>query len=285
MSFETSRDVLTWYEKQPRALTQEFLSSIDWAQVKKFPLDPRFVPVLIYMRDVETLTDIYYSHLRRTPTGKDPIIGKFMERWGTEELLHGEVLHRFLCEAGYEDGDNWQAAARNGITLSYKLSSRVISALTNCVGNKFTAAHMVYGAVNEMSTLQGYRRLIELAKHPILTEILRRVMREEAVHAQFYYHVGRLELERSNFSQKLARFVIKNFYVPVGQGAKPAADANNTITTLFGDREGLKILDKNVTRRIQQLPGLSAVNTVTEKLGGIIKAHQLLDDSPFASQI
>src|SRR5687767_7521958 len=30
MSFETNRDVLDWYERQPRALTPEFISSIPW---------------------------------------------------------------------------------------------------------------------------------------------------------------------------------------------------------------------------------------------------------------
>jgi hypothetical protein len=72
--FETNLDVLNWYEKQPRALTKEFLDSIRWEDVKKYPLDKRFVPVLFYMRDVESLTDIYYKQLLRTPTGKDKVI-------------------------------------------------------------------------------------------------------------------------------------------------------------------------------------------------------------------
>jgi len=70
MAFETKQEVLNWYEKQQRALTPEFIADIPWNTVKNHSLDPRFVPVLLYMRDVESLTDMYYSELRRTPTGR-----------------------------------------------------------------------------------------------------------------------------------------------------------------------------------------------------------------------
>ncbi|HEY0428256.1 MAG TPA: hypothetical protein VGC76_10780 [Pyrinomonadaceae bacterium] len=106
MTFETNRDVLNWYEKQPRALSKEFLDKIRWNDVKKYELDARFVPVLMYMRDVEVLTDMYYTELRRTPTGKDPVISRFMERWSAEELTHAELLNRFLAEAGVRTDDD-----------------------------------------------------------------------------------------------------------------------------------------------------------------------------------
>jgi hypothetical protein len=267
--FETNLDVLNWYEKQPRALTKEFLDSIRWEDVKKYPLDKRFVPVLLYMRDVESLTDIYHKQLLRTPTGKDKVIGKFMDRWGVEELMHGDLINRFLIEAGIEIDEDWQAQALRDVPMLYKINTYLTTMLTNCVGKKFTAAHMTYGAINEMTTLQGYRRLIEMANHPILTIILREIMREESVHTQFYWSVARLELQKSEFAQKLSRFVISKFWVPVGQGAKPARDANNTISTLFAGDEGLNCIDKFITRRVQQLPGFVGLNTITERIGSV----------------
>ncbi len=33
MTFETNRDVLDWYEKQPRTSTKEFISRIKWNEV------------------------------------------------------------------------------------------------------------------------------------------------------------------------------------------------------------------------------------------------------------
>ena len=82
MTFETNKDVLEWYERQPRTLTPEFIASIPWHEVRDHALNARFVPVLLYMRDVETLTDMYHREMLRTPTGKDPYISKFMERSG-----------------------------------------------------------------------------------------------------------------------------------------------------------------------------------------------------------
>src|ERR1700755_1360229 len=126
MLFETNKEVLDWYERQPRALTKEFIAGIPWHTVKDYPLDKRFVPVLLYMRDVEVLTEMYHSDLRRTPTGKDPVISKFMEKWGLEEITHGEILNRFLNEAGVRT-DNWRDEMRGNITRAYKMNVRLIT--------------------------------------------------------------------------------------------------------------------------------------------------------------
>jgi hypothetical protein len=269
MSFETNLDVLNWYEKQPQTITKNFMESIAWDDVKNYPIDKSFVPVLIYMRDVETLTEMYHQELMRTPTGKDKVISKFMDRWGTEELVHGELINRFLNEAGIETSESWQTDMKKEVPWSYKANAYVSTMLTNCIGRKFTGVHMTFGAINEMSTLQGYRRLSNLANHPVLTHILRAIMREESAHTQFYWHIARLELQRSEFAQKMARFVIRNFWAPVGQGAKATKDSNYTIKTLFGDNEGLAWIDKNITQKLHNLPGFSDLNTITERISTI----------------
>src|SRR5678809_833090 len=172
MTFETKQEVLDWYEKQPRALTPEFISAIPWGEVRKYKLDRSFVPVLVYMRDVETLTDMYHRELQRTPTGKDPVISKFMERWGVEEITHGEVLNRFLNEAGFHTDEQWQDKVRRNVSKAYIANTYLTALLARFIGKKFTATHMTFGAVHEMSTAQGYRQLAKLAGHPVLTQLL-----------------------------------------------------------------------------------------------------------------
>lgn len=125
---------------------------IRWSDVKNYPLDKRLIPVLLYMRDVETLTDVYYEELRRTPTGKDPIISKFMERWSVEEQTHGELLNRFLNEAGFSTDEKWQTNVIGSVSTSYTVTNYLITTLTNLVGKRFTATHMTFGAIHEMST-------------------------------------------------------------------------------------------------------------------------------------
>lgn len=269
MIFETDKEVLDWYDKQPRALTKEFISSIPWEDVPRYPLNPKFVPVMLYMRDIEIFTEVYHNELKRTPTGKDPVISRFMERWGVEEITHGEVLNRFLNEAGYPTSDNWMEEAKKTIPFSYTAESYISMTLMNFVGRSFTGAHMTWGAINEMTAQQAYRRLWMLAEHPVLEKILRAIVREESAHTQFYWSIARLELKRSEFAQKLARFIIKKFWSPVGQGTKPAKDANLMITTLFNGEEGFSFIDKFVTQRLQQLPGFNNVNTVSERVASI----------------
>jgi hypothetical protein len=269
MNFETNRDVLEWYERQPRALTPEFISSIPWHEVRNHPIDKRFIPVLLYMRDVETLTDMYHRELLRTPTGKDPHISKFMERWGVEEITHGEVLNRFLNEIGVETAENWQDEVRRNVSAAYNTKAYLLTALTNLIGKNFTAAHMTFGAIHEMEAAQGYRRLSALSNHPVLTHILNAVIREESAHNQFYWSVARLELRKNQFAQKLARFVVENFWAPVGQGSLARNRTEYVIGVLFSDKDALAVVDKTVTKRVRQLPGFGDITKMTETIGSI----------------
>ncbi|HEX8181961.1 MAG TPA: acyl-ACP desaturase [Pyrinomonadaceae bacterium] len=267
--FETESDVLAWYEEQPRALTEDFVNSIPWAEVREHPLDPAFVPVLIYMRDVEAFTDIYYEELRRTPTGKSPVIKKFMDRWSVEEFQHATLLNRFLNEAGIPTSKKWFAEARAAIPFNYTFENRLYPIITNCFGTNFSAVHMTWGAINEMTTLQGYRRLWQLAKHPVLETLLRAIAQEEAAHSKFYWNIARLKLERSGFAQRLARTVISKFWTPVGQGTKPKREANYLIATLFKGEDGVDFFDRNVNERLERLPGFAGVKTITQRIARI----------------
>jgi len=271
MRFETKQDVLDWYEKQPRSLTHKFISAIPWDDVDKYPLDKRFVPVLLYMRDVETLTDMYHEELLRTPTGKDPVIAKFMERWGVEELTHGEVINRFLNQAGIVTDEKWQAQVRKTVSKLYRMNTYLITSLTNLIGKKFTATHMTFGAIHEMSTAQGYRRLIELADHPVLTKILGGILREESAHTQFYRSVALIELRQNELSRRIARAVIDRFWQPVGQGSLHKSRTHYMINTLFGGISGLELLEKTVNDRVKQFPGFADLTRITETVKDITR--------------
>jgi len=266
MAFETKKDVLDWFESQPRALTPEFIDSIPWGEVGNCPVDKRLIPVLLYMRDIEILTDMYHQELLRTPTGKDPVISKFMERWGVEEITHGELINRFINEAGHETPPEWKEQIRKSVSRYYHLYARLLTSLTNCVGKSFTATHMTYGTINELSAAQSYRRLIEIADHPVLTQILTGIIREESVHTHFYLNIARLELKKSHYSKRIARFVIEKFWNPVGSGARSQVLTDYTVATLFGDAEGLEWIDRLVTQKVAVLPGFEGMTRVTDRI-------------------
>lgn len=274
--FETDKEVLDWYERQPRALSKEYVNNIRWKEIKNYPINPAFVPVLIYMRDIEYFTDMYYQELRRTPTGKDPIIRKFMDRWSIEELHHANLLNRFLEEAGYPSGENWRHEATGKIPKMYTIGSFLIDHATRPFGKYFHGAHMVWGAINEITAMQAYRRLSELAGHPVLKELLIGIVQEESIHGSFYWNVARVKLAEKKFSRDLARFIIGKFWSPVGAGAKREADANYVMATLFPGKDGLELFDRKIGNRIERLPGFFGFKGLTERIAPIVQGKSEL---------
>lgn len=266
---ETDRDVLQWYETQPRAVNKELLDSIPWHEINDYELKDEFFRVLLYMRDIESFTELYYRELLRTPTGKDPIIRKFMDRWNEEEYEHGALINRFLNEAGVPTEKDWRAAAKQKIPWSYRVEYFVGPYITNCFGRYFSGAHMVWGTINEFTTLQAYRRLWTIAGHPVLEKLLRAIAQEESIHAYFYWSIARLELKRSKFSERLARFIITRFWAPVGHGTKPQAEEDYIISTLFGGPEGVQFFDKGVNQRLEQLPGFEGNKVATRRIASV----------------
>jgi hypothetical protein len=269
--FETDKEVLDWYERQPRALSKEFVNSIDWDEIKNHPLNPAFVPVLVYMRDIEYFTDMYYQELRRTPTGKDPVIRKFMDRWSIEELHHGNLLNRFLEEAGFPTGKNWQTEATRKIPRLYVIGSYLVDHASRPFGKYFHGAHMVWGAINEITAMNAYRRLADLSGHPVLKQLLVGIVQEESIHGSFYWNVARVKLAEKQFSRILARFIIGKFWTPVGQGAKPRVEANYVMKTLFPGKEGLELFDRKIENRIERLPGFLGFKGLTERIAPIVQ--------------
>lgn len=261
--------ILDTYQSQPRQLSDTYLSKINWSEVKNYPLDSKFIRVLLYFRDIETLTDMYHKELSHTPTGRDPLIRKFMDRWRDEEALHGSLLNRFLNELGYDTGADWLQKVRQAVPSSYRVATTISLSLANLFGKQFTAVHMTFGTVHELSTLQGYRRLWEQSQHPILEYILRGIAAEEAIHILFYRSIARLKLEQSRFAQQLSRFIIDHFWSPVGQGSRPASETNYVIGTLFSGPEGVEAADKHINQLIEKLPGFQNFTRVKDRIADI----------------
>lgn len=262
--FETERDALKWYESEPRLITPEFVNSIPWQDVKNHPFDASFIPIMSYMRDVEVLTPLYHRELLNGPAGKIPAITSFMDRWQEEEPRHGELLNRFMEEAGYPSEKDWQKTTYANVPLGYRLKMPVQHMFTKVFGSNFGAVHMTWGAIQEYTTMTAYRRLWTLAKHPVLEHILKAIAREETRHALFYWSVARIQLRASSFRQRLARFLVENFWTPVGQGSKLKKDTDHVARTLFADESGLHLFDQSVTSRIASLPGFDQFTFVTE---------------------
>ncbi len=238
--------------------------AVNWQDVKNHPLPSDAVRTLRYMQDVESHTIIYLRDLLSTHAVEDPVIAGFLATWFYEETAHGRALARFLTELGHPLGPSATGARP-------WLSERIEALGTAClaaVWREFPVVHMTWGAINELTTLTGYRRLAERAGHPILDELLTLIMRDESRHFGFYFEQAAQRLARSGRGRRLTRTLVDRFWDPVGAGVQPASETRFLARYLFSGSDGHAAADV-VDRTIRRLPGFED----TELLSAWIARH------------
>jgi len=128
---------------------------------------------------------------------------------------------------------------------------RIASHLTR----HFPAVHMTWGAINELATLTGYHALLDRARHPMLTTVLSRIIKDERRHFSFYFNQARRMLQDPT-AQRITSFIVRYFWTPVGSPVRGDADAHRVCAFLFGGADGRARLAE-VDSTIARLPGLN----------------------------
>jgi hypothetical protein len=228
------------------------LRGIDWAAVPCHPLSAATVRTLRYMQDIETHTVIYLRTMLSTRAIDDPDVATFLACWFYEETFHGRALASFLEAAGHPVAPRPRSVEPLGERLIGVLTHRVARAWPD-----FVAVHMVWGAINELTTLTGYKRLARLADHPVLTELLARIVRDESRHFEFYFQQAARRLLRPR-TARIARWLVDRFWAPVGSGVQPAEETRFLAAYLFADAPG-RHAAASVDRTIRTLPGFEDV--------------------------
>ena len=230
------------------------LAAIDWAAVPKHPVPPEAIRTMRFMQDIESHTIIYLRSLLATRAIDDPDVATFLACWVYEETFHGLAIQRFLQAAGSRVGERPEPRGQES------WSKRIEAAATAMVSKawpSFCAVHMTWGAINELTTLTGYRRLAALTGHPVLVELTERIALDESRHFFFYYRQAELRLRRRGVA-RTARFLVDRFWAPVGSGVQPYSELCFLATYLFGGAEGLAAARK-VDETIRRLPGFETV--------------------------
>src|SRR5919108_1660883 len=173
-----------------RASKKLDLSHLDWEDIPNHPLTDGDVMCLHYMMDIETHTVIYLRDLLATRAAHDPYVTGFLACWVYEELWHGEAFSDFLRAYGIElpaepklpDGSTPKPTRprrvrqlREQVGAGHKLSL-LPTMLGSILTRDFIAIHMTWGAINELTTLTGYHQLIRRSSHPVLHQMLRKVI-------------------------------------------------------------------------------------------------------------
>jgi rubrerythrin len=261
------------------------LSEIDWADIPNHPLSDGDVMSMHYMMDIETHTVIYLRDLLATRASGDPYVTAFLACWVYEELWHGEAFSDFLRAYGIEvpaepklpDGSTPMptrptrtSKLREQLGVGHKLSL-LPTMIGSMLVRDFVALHMTWGAINELSTLTGYYQLIRRSDHPVLHQMLRRVIQDERRHFAFYRAQAKARLEGNPRAGKIVRLALKAFWTPVGAGPKSQEEVDALAIYLFGDSpEGRQALCE-IDATISELPGLEGLTLLEDALDAALE--------------
>jgi hypothetical protein len=236
-------------------------TDIDYGRFATERLSDDVLRCLGYMHDVEHHTVCYLRDLLVTRVHRDPRITTFLSCWAYEELWHGEAIGKVLAAHGEPSGDERLVGVRRPHSLADRLSPLTM-AITSAATEHLTAVHMTWGAINEWTTQAGYARLASRADHPVLSELLRRIMKQEGRHIDFYASEATHRLAGSRSAQKITRWALTHRWAPVGSGVMPPSEVDHLVTHLFGGDDGLAAAER-IDRRIDRFPGLEGLRLVT----------------------
>jgi hypothetical protein len=226
---------------------------------------------------------IYLRDLLATRAATDPYVTAFLACWVYEELWHGEAFSDFLRAFGIEepieprlpDGSTPMPTRPNrlrqmrtnvGVGNGFGIVPSMIgSALTR----NFVAIHMAWGAINELTTLTSYYQLIRRSSHPVLHQMLRRVIQDERRHFAFYRAQAKARMERNPAAGRIVRRALEAFWTPVGAGVKTQEEVDALGLYLFGDgsEDGAAAI-ADIDETIAALPGLEGLTLLGDYLDG-----------------
>ncbi|MHB8585669.1 MAG: acyl-ACP desaturase [Thermoplasmatota archaeon] len=240
-----------------RNSTRVNTDDLAWDAVRDHSLRNGEVRFLTYMMNIESHTIVYLRDLLSTSAIEDTDITAFLSCWAYEEFFHGYYLERFL--KAYVGTDAVHNSTKARLDEEGRVKSAFKRALTpglTALSPDFAATHMTWGASQEYTTLHGYEALARQSEHPVLKEIMARIVKDERRHFAFYYNVAKARLERSPFMQRETRWFMDHLWRPVGAGAMPKGELDFVAWYLFRDPQGLADV-AHVDAVMGRLPGMN----------------------------
>lgn len=258
MSLERRPFDLAAFERRTGRLK---FDDLDLDTFRTHPLDPATLRCLRSMHDIESHTVCYLRDLLVTRAHRDPEVTAFMTHWNVEEYWHGEAIAQVLRAHDVVAGPPRIATVR---ARRRRDSIRPLAFwAASLVGDQIVAVSMAWGAINEMLTQASYGQLAAKADHPTLTPLLRRIMKQEGGHIDFYSWQARRRLDEGGSARRFTRRVLQRWWEPVGAGVVDGRETAFMARHLFGDPPGQAAADR-IDRQVQRLPGLDGLTIVRD---------------------
>lgn len=250
------------YTRNSRAVK---VDDLPWDEVPNHPLRNAEVRFLTYMMNIESHTIVYLRELLSTKVIEDAEVTAFLSCWAYEEYFHGAALERFL--KAYVGPGNVRNDTSYRLRQQSRLgraAKRIVTPLVAAVSPDFAAVHMTWGAAQEITTLNGYEQVARQTAHPVLRELMERIIRDERRHFAFYFNQAQRRLSASRWMQRETRWAMDRLWKPVGVGAMPAADSDFAAWYLFRDAPGQAAI-RLVDETMGKLPGMAGWNGLTRE--------------------
>jgi hypothetical protein len=258
-------------EKYVRNSRKVDISDIDLSQAARYPITDDEVRALSYMCDIESHTIVYLRAILNTCAVEDPQTTSFLSCWAYEEFFHGHTIRQFLDAIGAPVSATRMLEVQKASSFTEWLKELGSSILCR-FSRHFHGAYLTYGAISELSTLEGYGVLAKRTQNPILAEVVRRLAKDERRHFSFYYNKARLELQARN-AQRLTNFVIRHFWLPVGGGVKPDSEVSWILSFILGDPDGAEIASR-IDTTISKLPGMGWFDRLSRSRDEALRDHK-----------
>jgi hypothetical protein len=140
------------------------------------------------------------------------------------------------------------------------------SMVGSLVMRDFVALHMTWGAINELTTLTGYHMLERRCMHPVLHQLLARVIQDERRHFAFYRAQAKARLTDNPRAGRIVRWALQAFWTPVGAGVKTDEEVDALTLYLFGDAPEGRAAIREIDDTIAALPGLEGLTLLEDVL-------------------
>ena len=256
------------------------VSDLDFSLARQYPLTPDEIRCLTYMMDIEGHTIVYLKGILSTCAIRDPETTAFLSCWAYEEFFHSRTLRLFLEASGVEVSSTRGAEVQEHSSWREWLEGLGASLLCQ-TSRHFHGVYLTWGAISELTTLEGYGILAGRSANPLLAEILRRLAKDERRHFSFYYNKARTQLQHVN-AQRLTRFILKHFWMPVGEGVKPDSEVEWIGRYILGDAQGEQVAAR-IDATIAKLPGMEWFEGLRRTRAASLQSPAALDSSPIAA--
>ncbi len=165
------------------------LETIAWSKFDRSKLDPALLRAVKAAALVEYNAKDYVEYLRKV-FENDPATMQVLERWGTEEVQHGDALGRWaeIADPTYNFTEAFKRF-RAGYTPEHFLNAD-----GSVRGSRI--GELIARCVVECGTSSGYTALRDAAEEPVLKQIASLIAADEFKHYRLFYDMMHAQAEK-----------------------------------------------------------------------------------------